>query len=141
MERDLKLVRYVLIVEVEGIKSRFQNLNITLPKGATNGDNFRVQGKGNYTDNEGFGDLIININVISHNGYERNGNDLLYEYNMSGIEYLTSDEILVPHPESDIKIKIPLNNGSNKKLRVRGKGYIRQNQIGDFYIKLNIIKK
>lgn len=138
--KGFKIVQICFDCGGRGVKSKFQNLNINLPKGADSGDNFRVQGKGNYTDEEGFGDLIININVINHNGYERNGNDLLYEYNMSSIEYLTSDDILVPHPEGNIKIKIPVNNESNKKLRVRGKGYVRQNQLGDFYIKLNIIK-
>jgi molecular chaperone DnaJ len=123
-----------------GSKSKFQNLNINLPKGAMTGDNFIVQGKGNYTDNDGFGDLIVNINVISKDGYERIGNDLIYEYNINAVEYLTLEDILVPHPEGNIKIKIPYNNESNKKLRIRGKGYVRQNQIGDFYIKLNVIK-
>lgn len=123
-----------------GKKSKYQTINVNLPKGCGNGDNFRIQSKGDYDDVNGFGDLILFINVNNENGYEKNGNDLIYELNISAVDYLTQNEILVTHPDGDIKIKLPTDTNSTKKLRIKNKGYITNHNRGDFYVKLNIIK-
>lgn len=123
-----------------GKKSKYQTLSINLPKGCGNGDSFRVKGKGDYGDVDGFGDLILIINVVNENGYEKNGNDLIYELNLTAMDYLIQDDILIPHPDGDMKIKIPVENNSGKKLRIKNKGYGINHSRGDFYVKLNVIK-
>lgn len=50
-----------------------------------------------------------------------------------------SKEITIPHPKGDLSIKIPKGLELIKPLRLKGKGYVTQNRVGDYYVKLNVV--
>ena len=50
-------------------------------------------------------------------------------------------EINLPHPDGDLRIKLPNNTETIKPLRLKGKGYKMNNGNGDFYLKLNIVNE
>jgi len=43
------------------------------------------------------------------------------------------DEVLIPHPDGELNIKLPKVMDTSKPLRVRGKGF-KLDQIGDLLI-------
>lgn len=121
-------------------KENLSKININLPKGVGHGQQLRVRGKGDFSSKYGFGDLIINILINKKDGFEKINNDLVYSINLSAIEFLTKKDIKVPHPDGDFMVNIPDSVETSKPLRVKGKGYTTQIGIGDFFIKLNVIK-
>lgn len=121
-------------------KQQMSKININLPKSINNGQQLRVRGKGDFSSRDGFSDLILNIIIRNDNGFERINNDLVYHKNMTIVEYLTSKEITVPHPEGELSMNLPDKLETNKPLRLKSKGYLTQQGVGDYYIKINVVR-
>ena len=100
-----------------------------------------MRGKGDYTPNVGMGDLILQVEVINHDGYEKVNHDLVYTKRVSLKDLIVKTPIKLPHPDGDLLLNLPNNTEMIKPLRLRGKGYDSQNGKGDFYIKLNIVNE
>jgi molecular chaperone DnaJ len=122
-----------------GVKQNIEQIGVDIPKNINNGDHLRIKGKGDYTPNIGYGDLILQVEVINEDGFEKINNDLIYTKKVTLSDLLLNKPILLPHPDGDLNLRIPLNTELIKPLRLRGKGYKSQNYVGDFYIKINVI--
>jgi len=119
-------------------KPSFTNIKVKIPKNMDNGDFLRVQGKGDFYPNKGVGDLILKVNMVKQDGFEKLNNDLVYSKKLDVNEFLTIKNIEIPHPDSKINIPLPDKLSTDKPLRVRGKGYNIQNNRGDLYIKIQV---
>jgi molecular chaperone DnaJ len=124
-----------------GVKQKMEQIGVDIPKNINNGDFLRVQGKGEFSPRNGVGDLIIQIEVIPQDGFEKIKNDLVYTKKVTMFDLIMGNEITLPHPDGDLKIKLPPNTESIKPLRLRGKGYKINNGSGDLYLKLNIVNE
>jgi molecular chaperone DnaJ len=125
--------------EGKGNKTKFEKININIPKGTDNGDFLRVRGKGDFSVTNGYGDLVLKIEMTKTDGYEKINNDLVYTKNITAFEFLISDNINIPHPDGELNMKIPKNIETEKPLRLKGKGFNVKNLVGDYYVKLNVI--
>ena len=74
-----------------GTEEIMDNLSLTIPVGADNGQFFRVNQRGDY-NNGVIGDLVIKINLLTENGFDKSGNDLIYNH-FTDIEGLNRDKI------------------------------------------------
>ena len=122
-----------------GSKENIEQITVEIPKNINNGDFLRVSGKGEYSSQYGYGDLILQIEVIPSDGFEKINNDLVYTKTISVYDLVLSKEINIPHPNGELKIKIPKGLELIKPLRLKGKGYNLQNSVGDYYIKINVV--
>lgn len=123
----------------QGTKEKIDNIRINIPKGVDDGDFLRVAGKGDYNRiSMNMGDLIIKIQMVRKDGFEKNGNHLIYTTDISPLEMILNQHVDIPHPSGNIKIVLPPNVSSEKPLRLKGKGYNIQNNLGDMYVKLNV---
>jgi molecular chaperone DnaJ len=123
------------------VRQSMRNIKVNIPQGVDSGDFFRVAGQGDFNPAMGVrGDLMIRVNMIKSDGFEKVGNDLIYTHNLTPVEFLIGDKITVPHPNSNLSIPLPPTITTSKPLRVRSKGYHIQNHVGDFYIKLNVVQ-
>lgn len=122
-----------------GVKQNIEQIGVDIPKNINNGDHLRIKGKGDYTPNIGYGDLILQVEVINEDGFEKINNDLVYTKKVTLSDLLLNKPILLPHPDGDLNLTIPSNTELIKPLRLRGKGYKGQNYVGDFYIKINVV--
>jgi molecular chaperone DnaJ len=118
------------------VTNTIENIKIDIPKGVDNGDFMRVSQKGDYYGNIGFGDLIIKIQVEKTDNFEKMNMDLVYYKELSALEILLGEKFTIPHPDGEILITHPTNFNSEKPLRVKGKGYVNRNGIGNLYVKL-----
>ena len=109
-----------------------ESLSIKLPHGVDNGQTFRLSKKGDF-NNGIYGDLIIKINLIPENNFEKSGNDLIYNLFFS-YEDLNKDTIEIPHPHGQMSISLPKEFDTSKPLRVKSKGFNINGQ-GDLFIK------
>ena len=119
----------------KGTKEMIDNLQITLPKNIDNGQHLRVPNKGDFY-NGMVGNLILKINLIPQNGFEKINNDLVYNAYFN-LDDLKKDSFDVPHPDGKIEVKFPTEFNTQVPLRIKSKGF-KSNQIGDMFIKMNV---
>jgi molecular chaperone DnaJ len=115
-----------------------ERVKIKLPHNVSDGQFFRMKGKGDY-HNGIFGDLIIRVFIKPQNNFDKINNDLIYEA-FFNLEELTKESYEIPHPNGTLSIKMPKEFDTTKPLRIKSKGFKDDlnNVIGDLIINLNV---
>ena len=116
----------------KGTKSEAQEINIKIPVGSDNGQYMKLQSYGDY-NNGVYGDLVIQVELESQDGYEKINNDLIYNLYLN-LKEANSETYRIPHPAGDLNTTAPKLFDSSKPLRLKGKGY----NGGDMYVKLHV---
>lgn len=115
-----------------GTKSTANEIKVTLPKGVDDGQYLKIVKSGDYRNGE-YGDLILQIQMVPKDGYEKINNDLIYNLFLN-LEEIKSDKFIIPHPDGDLQMASPKLFDTSKPLRLKSKGY----NGGDMYVKLNV---
>lgn len=123
-----------------GHTQKFESLKVKIPMGSDSGDFLRIRGKGDFVLNVGHGDLILQVE-LEKTKFEKIGKDLIVSENISPIDMILNKSVIINHPGGDLKINLPQGISTEKPLRVKHKGYMTPNGVGDFYIKLNVVNK
>ena len=116
-----------------------KKLTVKIPAGVDNGDRVRLSGEGEAGSHGGAtGDLYVQINVKSHNIFERHDSDLHCEVPVSFVAAALGGSIEVPTLEGRVTLKIPAETQTGKVLRLRGKGMksVRGHAQGDLLCKI-----
>lgn len=117
-------------------------VSLNIPAGASEGERYRVEGKGNAGMRGGpNGNLYIDIKEKPHDVFERNGNDLLLEHYLSFPDAVMGAQIEVPIlGGSKVRFKVPSGTLPGKVVRLRGKGLPSRDgyRKGDLLVQLNI---
>jgi curved DNA-binding protein len=119
-------------------------INVKIPAGISTGKKLRLIGKGNAGLQGGpAGDLYLNINVLPHPIFARDGNDIYIEKSISFTQAVLGTSIDAPTIDGTIKrIKIPAGTQNGTKIRMKGFGAPALkgtgSQKGDQYLKINI---
>jgi len=111
-----------------------KTLSVKIPAGVDSGDRIRLSGEGEAGFNGGpSGDLFVQIKVLPHDVFERDGRHLYCEAPISFIDASLGGEIQIPTLDGRVKIKIPEGTQTGKLFRLRGKGIspIRGGSKGD----------
>ena len=117
-----------------GTKPEFKTLDFKLSHNVDDGDFIRVPNGGDY-HNSTFGNLLLKIQLNRSELWEKSTEDLIFTKIYTTIEDMMEDEIVVPHPKGEIKIKKPDVLDTSSPLRVRNKGYMSPVRQGDLFIK------
>ena len=106
-----------------GVVKGEEVIPMQIPAGVSEGMQLSMGGKGNAAARGGVaGDLLIQIEEIKHEKFERDGNNLLYEHYITFSEAALGSSAEIPTIEGKVKIKIDPGTQSGKILRLRGKG-------------------
>ncbi len=106
-----------------GVVKGEEVISIRIPAGVSEGMQLSMGGKGNAAARGGIaGDLLIQIEEIKHDWFERDGNNLLYEHFITFSEAALGSSAEIPTIDGKVKIKIEPGTQSGKVLRLRGKG-------------------
>jgi molecular chaperone DnaJ len=106
-----------------GVVKGEEVISIRIPAGVAEGMQLSMSGNGNAAARSGVpGDLLIQIEEIRHEKFERDGNNLLYEHYITFSEAALGSSAEVPTIDGKVKIKIDPGTQSGKVLRLRGKG-------------------
>jgi len=125
-----------------GVTRKEEHLQISIPANVDNGDFLRIQQKGDFNPQiKMFGDLILKVNLVSDEKYQKLGLDLIYNKKIDPLSLLIEDEMKVEHPEGELLIKMPETINSDKPLRILKKGYKTPAGNGNFYIKIIVQKE
>jgi len=121
---------------------KVDELNIKIPKGINTGKKLRLTGKGNPgIDGGPPGDLYLNINVMPHPLFAREGNDIYVEKTINFSQAALGTTIEVATIDGSTKrIKVPPGTQNNTRIRMKGYGApgLKGGTKGDQYVKINI---
>jgi curved DNA-binding protein len=124
------------------MENRIEDINVKIPAGISSGKKLRLPGKGLAGINGGpNGDLYLNINVLPHPIFARDGNDLYIEKTIRFTQAALGTTIDVPTLDGTTKrLKIAPGTQNNTKIRMKGFGVpgLKGTPKGDQYIKINI---
>jgi molecular chaperone DnaJ len=126
-----------------GLVNDKEELVVTIPAGINDGQNLRLEGRGNHAANHGTkGDLFIYVRIKPHEYLERHDQDLYCVVPIAVTMAMLGGEIIV-HTLNDEKVKLKIQDGAKDGdlLRIKGKGVPllhHPNKSGDMYIKLRI---
>ena len=125
-----------------GVVKGEEVISIRIPAGVAEGMQLSMGGKGNPAARGGIaGDLLIQIEEIRHDRFERDGNNLLFNQYISYSEAALGTSAEIPTLDGKVKIKIEPGTQSGKVLRLRGKGLSSINGYegkGDLLVSLNV---
>lgn len=130
--RGYTLIHRCYSCDGRGVKPASHEVTVKLPVGCDNGQFLKLADLGDFRNGE-YGDLVIQIEMITKDGFEKMNNDLIYTLFLNYQE-LSSDKYVIPHPDGELNMVAPKLFDTSKPLRLRGKGY----QGGDMYVKLNV---
>jgi molecular chaperone DnaJ len=130
--RGHTLVNKCFSCDGKGTKSSVNEIRIKLPVGTDNGQYLRMTDLGDFKNGE-YGDLVIQIEVIPKDGFEKMNDDLIYNL-VVNLEEIQKDKFIIPHPDGDLSMDAPRIVDTSRPLRLRGKGY----NGGDMYVKINL---
>ncbi len=119
-----------------------QVLDVKIPAGTEDGDTLRLRGRGTPGRNNGpAGDALIEIKVMPHKFYKRDGQDIRFELPVSVQEAVLGGKVTVPTPAGAVAMTIKPHSDSGVELRLRGRGVPAQGSraAGDLYVKLRVV--
>lgn len=127
-------------IDAEGhVRVRPHTLNVTIPKGVTEGQHIRLKGQGAPGLGGGpDGDLYLEIEFNPDPFYRLAGRDLYIDLPVAPWEAALGAIIKTPTPAGAIMLKVPPNSFSGRELRVKGRG-LPGDEAGDLYAVLKIV--
>ncbi len=107
----------------EGVVKGEEIVEIKIPAGVADGMQLSVSGKGNAARHGGVnGNLLVLIEEIPDKELVRDGNDLIYNLEVSIPQAVLGTSIEIPAVDGRVKIKIEPGTQTGKVLRLKGKG-------------------
>lgn len=125
----------------EGRVQEEATVTVDIPAGVSSGNYLTLRGEGNAGRRGGpNGDLIVVIEELPHEIFQRQGDDIIYELSLSIPEAVLGGEVEVPTLTGKAKLKLEPGLSPGKILRMRGKGIPNLNtkKQGDQLIVVNI---
>jgi DnaJ-class molecular chaperone len=125
-------VRARLEIDIEeaiaGAKRRLafsdgRTLEVTIPKGAADGQVLRLKGQG-APGRSGPGDALIELVLRPHPIYRRDGDNLSMDLPISVPDAVLGGKVEAPTPDGPVTLSIPAGSNSGSTLRLKGKGMV-----------------
>lgn len=132
---------------VRGTTSRLalpegKSMDVRIPPGIDDGQILRLKGQGGPGIGGGpAGDALIEIHILAHPHYVREGGDIMIEVPVSVAEAVLGGKISVPTPAGPVNVTVPPQSSTGTKLRLRGRGIPARGgkPAGDQYVTLKIV--
>ena len=117
-----------------------KTLQITIPKGVTDGERIRLKSQGGPGVGDGpSGDLYLHIRLVPHPLFDVEGHHLIVTVPVAPWEAVLGKKVEVPTLTGSINLTIPPDTQSGKRMRVKGKGLRTRNGTGDLYVVIKIV--
>lgn len=128
-------------VDPDGLVRKEEVISINIPAGVAEGMQLTVSGKGNAGRNGGpAGDLMVLVEEEEHPHFRRDGNNILFDLDISFVDAALGAQIDVPTLDAKARIKLEPGTQPGKLLRLKGKGLPSVNSYGrgDLIIFVNV---
>lgn len=115
-----------------------KKITVKVPAGVDNGQAVRVAGEGSVGSGGGpKGDLLVEVNVLSHPLFEREGSDVICEMPITFTQAALGCDLEVPTLDGKVRYNIPEGTQTGTTFRLRDKGIPvvgYKNRRGDQYV-------
>lgn len=119
-----------------------RTLDVAIPAGVTDGQQIRLRGQGEAGAGGGpAGDILINVTVLPHSFFRRDGQNVLIELPISLPEAVLGASVKVPTVDGPVNLKVPSGSNTGTKLRLKGKGIVgaKGGSRGDQMVSLKVV--
>ena len=116
-----------------------QEIEIDIPAGIQDGQTISIEGQGEAGEKgASSGNLYINIHVIPHQKFKREGNNILSKEYITFSQATLGDKILVDTISGQIKMKVPAGTQSGEVFKIRDEGvpFLNRHGRGDQLVKI-----
>ena len=117
-------------------------LDVRIPPGLEDGQVLRLRGKGEAGANGGpDGDALIEVSVLPHPLYRREGSDLFMELPVTFAEAVLGGKVEAPTPQGPVTLTVPARSDSGTRMRLRGRGIAAHGDraAGDLHVTLRLV--
>ena len=115
-------------------------LKVKIPAGMRDGERLRLKAQGVPAQgNIAAGDLYLTIRLLPHPWFDVDADNLLLTVPIAPWEAALGAKIMLPTLGGKIQLQIPANSQAGQRLRVKGKGLVRNNTAGDLIAMLKIV--
>lgn len=123
-----------------GLEKETASLKITIPAGIDNGQMIKLSGQGEAVGNGMAGDLYIKVIVKPDERFERDGDNIYTQSNITFSQAALGDKITVPTVDGEVALKIPSGTRSGQTFKLKGKGATKLHGRGrgDQFVKINL---
>ena len=116
-------------------------IELTLPAGVRDGQTLRLRGKGQPGHGGGpAGDAYVEISVLAHPVFTRDGNDIEVELPIGFDEAVLGARVEVPTLSGRVAMSVPKGATTGQRLRLKGRGIAPATGVaGDQYVRLKVV--
>jgi curved DNA-binding protein len=121
--------------------SNGRSINAKIPRGVKTGSKVRLNGQGEPGSNGQNGDLFLNVKVLPHATYQREGDDLKVDVPVDVFTAVLGGKVPVSSFDKTVNLTIPAETEGGKVIRLRGLGMPKAknpSQRGDLLAKVSI---
>ncbi len=116
-----------------------RTLSVKIPAGIENGGKIRLAGQGRPDTFGGIGgDLILTVQVMPDQNFQRKGNDIHTSVGISFKQAVLGDKVQVKTLTKTVAVNIPAGTQPGTVLRLRGLGLAVGDARGDLYIRVDV---
>jgi DnaJ-class molecular chaperone len=113
-----------------------RTIDVTIPPGTEDGDVLRLRGQGAPGLGGGpAGDALIEVTVLPHPYFRREGNDIVVELPVTLKEAVLGTTVEVPTIGGRVKLRVPKGSGTGTRLRLKERGI----GTGHQYVDLKVV--
>ncbi|MBR0370307.1 MAG: molecular chaperone DnaJ [Methanobrevibacter sp.] len=127
----------------KGSVRKTKTIKLEIPEGVNEGNHLRVSGEGNCGETAGLeGDLIVSVHIKRNKLFEREGDHLYYEQQISFPQAALGDIISIPTIEGkevEFKVNPGTQSGTVFKLKGQGMNSVRHSARGNLYVTVTVV--
>jgi DnaJ-class molecular chaperone len=126
---------------IRGAKKRIsfsdgRTIDVTIPKGALEGQTLRLKGQGS-PGRAGPGDAFIELTIAPHAIYRRDGEALVMDVPVTVYDAVLGGKVEAPTPDGPVTLTIPKGSNTGARLRLKGRGLADARGVrGDLFARL-----
>ncbi len=121
-----------------GVSKQEEEIQVTVPAGAENGEMIRMPGRGEAAPGVPAGDLYVKLHVRADKHFTRDGTHLITTLAIKVTDALLGGEYQISTLEGDTTVTLPAGVSHGELIRVRGKGVPSGRGRGDLLVKVVI---
>ncbi|AVP49209.1 molecular chaperone DnaJ [Williamsoniiplasma luminosum] len=102
-------------------------VHLPIPKGLRPGQQLKLEGEGHWSSNQGpRGNIYVNVKLKESHQFKISGaSDLIMEYNLSYLDAILGNEIIVKTYDGELKIKVPKGISTDEYITIKDKGLFK----------------
>lgn len=133
-----------LVDAIRGGKQRIafsdgRTIDVTIPKGAQDGQTLRLKGQGQ-PGRSGPGDAFIEIAIKPHALYRREENALVMDLPIAFYDAVLGGKVEAPTPDGPVNVAVPKGANTGTRLRLKGRGLSdAKGHRGDLFARLVVV--